>query len=84
MKAADRQDPGALYQEALRRNTERLRLSVKICNPCPLKPLCYQDKNSWENIRQSDLLQIKNSCPIKACPGGKTNEADVDHEKSSG
>ena len=65
MKAVDRQDPGALYQEALRRNTERLRLSVKICNPCPLKPLCYHDKNRLEDIRQLDLLQIKNSCPIK-------------------
>ena len=71
MNAADRQEPGALYEEALRRNIERVRLGPKICNPCPLKPLCYHDKNRWEDIRQLDLLQIKNSCPIKGYPRWK-------------
>ena len=81
MSAANRQKLRALYLEALRYNDKRLRLSHKICQLCPLKPLCYHDKKNWENIHQLDLLQIRNSCPIKSYPRHEDEIGFAGHEK---
>ncbi|MBN2289786.1 MAG: hypothetical protein JXQ83_10675 [Candidatus Glassbacteria bacterium] len=59
------EQPAAFYAEVLRCNAERLRLGSEICNSCPLKPLCYHERYHWEEFRELDLLEIRNSCPIR-------------------
>ncbi len=81
MSTANRQELRALYLEALQHSGKRLRLSHKTCHSCPLKPLCYHDKKKWEDIRQLDLLQIRNSCPIKSHPRHEDEIGLAGHEK---
>jgi hypothetical protein len=65
MSTADSQRLEAIFNDSLRSSAGRFQLICKICNSCPLKPLCYYNKYAWDEIGQSDLLKVKRSCPIR-------------------